>query len=437
MGATSSFEMPTSASRSSRSALTIAAAILACWLATFIVIFHWKGVDVPDDFTNEAWQSYIALAHGNIAEFLHSAPAYWGSLVLRAPFTLVGNALGSNWRNAYFWSALPCLAAPALLWGWLRDADLAVGKLRDRDWLVSPLGPLLAVNPVIWFCILLGHPEEILGGALVIAAVILAARGSTSTAVVLMCLAVFNKSWALVALPVVLAVLPAERVKGFGLTLATLAILLGPGTLFRSGVGGAAGSLGSGASGIFYPQQLWWWLGPSPWLSVHAHEFIVALSVACAAGWVLRTRRSSLSEPQRMREGMLLLALVLLLRCALDPWNNIYYSVPFLMSLYVLDLGRLPRASIVMTAGIFLVTAPLNAGALTANQYAIAYQALVVPVILLLLLRLFAPASVWNCVRRLLPSLFPANGAACRQPDLTRNDACSTALAGSTRGSGR
>jgi hypothetical protein len=53
----------------------------------------------------------------------------------------------------------------------------------------------------------------------------------------------------------------------------------------------------------------------------------VPLTLACF--WLRSRGRTS----QRGQEPMLLLMLVLLLRAALDPWNNDYYVLPFLIAL--------------------------------------------------------------------------------------------------------
>ncbi len=53
------------------------------------------------------------------------------------------------------------------------------------------------------------------------------------------------------------------------------------------------------------------------------------LSVALSAAWALRRRATGAPA----HDVLLLLALVLLVRCALDPWNNAYYAVPAVLAL--------------------------------------------------------------------------------------------------------
>jgi hypothetical protein len=60
----------------------------------------------------------------------------------------------------------------------------------------------------------MGHPEELLGAVLCIAAVLVAMRGRAVWAGVLLGLAIANKEWGLVAVGPVLLALPRERACG-------------------------------------------------------------------------------------------------------------------------------------------------------------------------------------------------------------------------------
>ena len=106
-------------------------------------------------------------------EFLRLAPAYGGSLVERAPFALLPGLWGGGQLAVYRMVALPCLLAAAVLGVWLVAQMRAAG--RPTLWRAVALGVCVA-NPLTLRALELGHPEELLGGALCVAAVLLAAR---------------------------------------------------------------------------------------------------------------------------------------------------------------------------------------------------------------------------------------------------------------------
>jgi hypothetical protein len=346
-----------------------------------------------NNFYSEAWPAYHALAQGHLLQFLRNGPAYVGSLVLRAPFALIASGLGGGAGAAYFWSALPCVAAEAAFCAWLSAQPRSQGGI---GW-ASRLSPLLLwfFNPLVLIALLYGHPEDLLGAVLCVAGVVLAARGEEKWSGVLIGLAVANKSWALVSVPVALAAMPAGR-RGWGLTLmaAVAAAVLVPVTLVRDpglSVGGASAQLGSETGAIFYNTQLLWWFGPHAWIVRHAHPAIVLLSMLCGGlWWALRVRRATAGE--RTTDALAVLTLVLLLRAALDPWNNLYYHVPFLLSLMTLEIctGHIPRLTllytIVLAAIVQVAFFPVSPDIRSA-----AYAAVVIPTSAWLAARAFAP----------------------------------------------
>jgi hypothetical protein len=110
--------------------------------------------------------------------------------------------------------------------------------------------------------------------------------------------------------------------------------------------GAGAGTIQTGSQ--FMPWQAWWWFGSDSrpartssgraipgyraapaWVARIAHPAIVLLSVPLSLLWLLRRRRR---EPPRL-DALGLLALALLARCLLDPWDNVYYALPFLLAL--------------------------------------------------------------------------------------------------------
>jgi hypothetical protein len=351
-----------------------------------------------NDFYREAWPAYQALIHGHLVEFLRLGPAYVGSLVLRAPFALIPSAWGGGSRAVYFASALPCLIAMVLFCTWLGAQPRRNGKI---GW-GSRINPIVLCifNPVVLIALLGGHPEEILGAVLCAGGVALAANGNVGWAGILIGVAVINKPWALVAVPVALAVMPSHRRQGLLIIAATVGAVMIPVTLVRAhglSATGAGAQLGVHSGTIFNPPQLLWWFGSHSWIVRQARPAIVLMSVACAAlWWLLVARNRPLAD--RSRDALLLLALVLLLRAALDPWNNLYYHVPFLFALmaYEVRSGRMPLLTVTYTF-VLLVVVPIGGlPHMSHDLRAAVYAAIVLPTIACIAAKLYLPADAWR-----------------------------------------
>ena len=69
---------------------------------------------------------------------------------------------------------------------------------------------------------------------------------------------------------------------------------------------------------------------PPGWIGSIAHPLIVAVMAPLTLLYVA-LRRHRRWRPQR--DALLLLALLMLLRCVLDPWDSAYYPLPFLFAL--------------------------------------------------------------------------------------------------------
>jgi hypothetical protein len=370
--------------------------LFAVWLLTIgVCLIYLQPAGEPlgriNDFVVEAEPSLRSLFHGHLLQFIDSSPAYIGSLILRAPFSILAMAAHARWEILYCATSVPCVAAAPLLGAWL-SARLPADIHVSRKWLVlSPLGLLLAINPFLFYCVELGHPEDILGAALVIASVVQAARGKPGWAAFLVGVAVVNKSWALVGVPVTLVVLPRRHVRAIAILAVTVGVVYLPIELIR---GGASGGLGSSTGTIFEEPQLWYWFGPGSWISVHAHELIVVAAFACAAAWRVLRSDSLMAERDRWREGLILLALVLLLRAAMDPWDNVYYQLPFLMTIYALEIGRPPRLSFIVTIVLLAVTIPIRNANIDARV--IGYQIVALSLIGILAARTYLRAESWQ-----------------------------------------
>src|SRR5580692_2027374 len=207
------------------------------------------------DYETEAKPAFDALTHGHVLEFLRLAPAYGGSLVERAPFALLPGLWGGGQLAVYRMLALPCLLAAAALGVWL------VAQMREMKWppaTHSTLARAVALgicvaNPLTLRALELGHPEELLGGALCVAAVLLAAHERPLWAGLALGLAIANKEWTLLAAG---PALPSRRALCMLSAAAVAAIVLAPLTLVGSS-GFVASTRGTAAppSTIFQPWQ--------------------------------------------------------------------------------------------------------------------------------------------------------------------------------------
>jgi hypothetical protein len=337
-------------------------AACALWAACGCAALAWLGLYGFgwNDYENEARGAVEALVHGHPVAFLQLAPAYGGSLIERAPFALLPGLWGGGALAVYRMLALPCLIAAAALGVWLNARMRAAGSpLPARALTVF----LCAASPVALPALELGHPEELLGAALCVAAVLFAAPGASGRPRPLLAglalgLAVANKPWALLAAGPVLLVLPgALRARCAVLACAVAATIMAPLVLVPSGgFVGSARAVASARSPIFQPWQLWWFLGPHGALvhgsfgeaklgyrtapsftGVISHPLVVLLGAALTAG--LWWKRGRLSE----RGALLALALILLLRCLLDTWDTAYYTLPFLFALLAWEVSDRPR----------------------------------------------------------------------------------------------
>jgi hypothetical protein len=288
--------------RSNRRVLLAAAAAAA--------LLVWAGAleaAVEGDFKSESWPAYALLQGGDVDGFLAHVPGYSTFvLIVGAPAALVADLLGGSEKATLrAVSLLPAFALAGL-------AAVLAGQARatgNRWW---PLIMFLACGPIALKAITYGHPEELLATAGVVGAVLAAVRGRVGVAGVLLVIAIAAKQWA------VLAVAP---------------VLLATSTLVSTG-------------GILHAQSLWWPLAPGPsvneygsqalapaWFGI-SHPLIVALSVPICLAWWLR-------GSSRVREdALLLLALLFLERCLLDPWNNVYYQLPLIVALLAWEVQR-------------------------------------------------------------------------------------------------
>ena len=318
------------------------------------------------DYDNEAAPAFLALLNGDVGRFLELCPAYGGSLVLRAPFALVPTLWGGEELAAFRAGALPGLIACAVL------ATVVVGRMRaaarprvDRAVVLV----LLTASPVAMQALDYGHPEELLGAALCVAAV-LSAPGRPLLAGLLLGLAVANKPWALIAAPVVLATLPAgRRIRPVALAVAVTLVVLAPLLAGSRGQFVEATTAARDTGTIVQPWQAWYLLGEEGnvvrsinggvrelryapgWLTQANRPLILLAAALLTFVWWRRREHAGPADP------LLLLALVFHVRCLIDPWNFSYYALPALMALAAwegLDRPRrAPMLSLLYVVGIW------------------------------------------------------------------------------------
>jgi hypothetical protein len=344
--------------------MALAGSAIMAWLA--LTDFAWT------DYEVEVLPAFEALVHGHVETFLRLAPAYGGSLVERAPFALLPGLWGGGALAVYRMATVPCLLAAAGLGVFLLARMRATGYSTLAR--AVALG-LCVANPITMAGLEFGHAEDLLGGCMCVAAVLLAERRRTLLAGVVLGLAIANKEWALLAVGPALLVLPPGRrwLTGIAAAATSLAILAPLALASAKAFAVSARTIAAPPSPIFQPWQIWWFFGksggivrgasgqvkfgyrvPPAWPSEISHPLIVLLGVAIAAAlwWRLRGR------PLALRDALLALSLVLLLRCMLDTWDNIYYTSPFVLALLAWEVHgpatRPPALALSVTVLIWL-----------------------------------------------------------------------------------
>jgi Glycosyltransferase family 87 len=331
--------------------------LTSAWLASTI--------SVPGDWIGDSWPAVHALAQGRVSDYL-AAKAIMGpfSTLVEAPFVAIG---GGSGLHAYEWAAFPCLVAVGLL-------GLYLGRVARRHGASVPTAGLIAglclVNPLTFDALQYGHPEELLTAALATGAVATAAEGHRWRTAVLLGLAVASKQWAIVAVLPALMALPERRARTALAAVALAALLVLPGVLANFDSFAEVSGNVSSAGEVATPWSVWY---PVVGVTTEKHRS-VTVSEGRRSGLetiVARVHRTpaavgKLSHPMivllglilplllalRRRgfglgggDAMALLALLFLLRCVLDPLDNVYYHTPLLLALLgwdAFDPGRLP-----------------------------------------------------------------------------------------------
>jgi Glycosyltransferase family 87 len=323
------------------------------------------------DYPQDAGPAIGALVAGHPVRALDLQPLMGSlSVLVRAPFAYAAKAAGAGETGMYRAGLVPCVAALTAVGLWLARSS--------RNGVVLVLA---IATPASFAAVKAGHPEELLGAALCVAALLLADRRPVWAGLALG-LALATKQWALLAVvPVVVA---APRGRRRGLVLAalgaaaalTLPLLAAPGAFSGTATNAAGASTTAVRATVWYLVAAHHDLrvtlpggvaGHVPtatipgWVARMTHPLIVAVSPLLA---FLFARRRKLGRS----ELLALLALIFLARCVLDPVNNEYYHVPFLLSLLAFEatsrrnVAGLPPLTVLSAAGLWLTFDVLDAG---------------------------------------------------------------------------
>ena len=330
------------------------------------------------DYFIDAGTPIDALARGDWKEFFANQPLMGSfSLFLRAPF--VAAVYHQSASTVYIVGAVPAIAALLALAAWLLRKMKRDGRPEHERTMVAAaliLSPL-SVRALHW-----GHPEELLGAALCVASVIVAARGRGVLAGLLLGCAIATKQWGVIAALPALAAAPRParlRLVAAAALVAvafTVPMLAGnPDRFFR--VQRAAGSAdpqyvldgakGSGLPGshvtpnnVFLPFAFSYdtdrgtiYLQDER-LGRLSHPLIILLAIPLTLLLYRRRGRPG------VREALQLLALLFLARCMLDPMSLDYYHVPFLTALgaaAAFGTARDARLALLAVAGLGLAYA--------------------------------------------------------------------------------
>lgn len=362
-----------------------------------------------NDYDDEVSSAFLALIAGDVQGFLAQLPAYGGSLVLRAPFAGATAALGGGELAVYRAVSIPCLLAAAVF------AVLLVQRLDERGrsrGIRALVLALVVCNPITLRALAIGHPEELLAAVLAIGAVLAAVDRRTILASVLLGLAIASKSWAVLAIGPVLLVLPARRLLALAIAGAVTIAVLAPILLAGGHTALVAGASSTG-SVIFQPWQSWWFLGesghvviggdgmpkpdgyrvPPGWLSPITHPLIAFLVVPLSLLWARVHRAVPRFGGEQV---LLLLALLFLLRCVLDPWNISYYELPFVLALLTWEvLCRPQRPPVLALAATVLVWATFETvpGILSPDMQSVFFLAWALPLVACLVREAFLPGA--------------------------------------------
>lgn len=305
-----------------------------------------------------------ALIHGHLGGFFSTQP-FMGSvsLLLRAPFVALVDWSKGDIIIQYRFGMLVCLLATLML---LLPAIWLMLRRGQHPLVVIAVVAAVVVGPVTFKAAFWGHPEEFLGAALAVAAVLAAIHRKAVAAGVLLGLAIATKQWGLFAVLPALTVAGEHRrrvalIAGVVAGVFILPMVAGdPGRFFDQNFHTAVAQLGA------TPTNAWWPFhhqGFDP--SVHKEIEVISaplrelshpLALVLVFGLsVLYWRRGAERHPY---DAVKLLALLFLLRCVLDPLTISYHHAPFILTLAIFEGLRrrgIPLLTLISTAMILFI----------------------------------------------------------------------------------
>jgi hypothetical protein len=370
----------------SRRGVLAAIAVAACVCALLA-----QGSRIGMDYLAPPCHGYVcddaapaidALSSGKVHDFFAEQPPMGSfSLLVRTPLVAGAKALGIHRELVlYRLGSFVCLLGLGLLAVWLTAAMWRAGRPRMACFIVPAA---ILVNPLTYAALDFGHPEELLGAALCVGAVLAAARGRGVAAGLLLGCALATKQWAALAvLPVFLAAPRGTRLRLAGAAVGSAALLFVP--MLAAAPGRfwlAQKSVGIAttfqhtvtASNVWFPFAHG---TTAPTITPNGTVITTQYSLPSALGHLThplvilfalgacvlyaRRRRGAVAE-----EALLLVALLMLVRCILDPLTYSYHHAPFLMALIAYEAlrRRIPVLSAFAIAAISLMTyaiAPLK-----------------------------------------------------------------------------
>lgn len=310
-----------------------------------VVWFSWYRGNIGD-YQGEAEPAIKALARLDFHDLIaHQANMGPFSVILRAPLAALTDALGAGEAVTYHIGAIPCIAAAGLF-------GLALVRWFPRAENSGALILLSVATPAAAEALRYGHPEEILGAALSVGAVVASYRGKYLWAAVLLGCAIATKQWALLAIGP--AMLAAGRRNWWRVAIGPAAVA----ALFVLPFAIAdwhrfEAATREAASAPTRPLlQSWWYpfVRDLPYDFAQKTKPAIVLSAIPLTLLALTCRRVADS-------ALPLLALLFLLRCTLDPQTQYYYHLPLLLTLLAWDVrvGRtLPWTNLATNAALIV-----------------------------------------------------------------------------------
>jgi glycosyl transferase family 87 len=313
-----------------------------------------------------------SLVHGHVSGFFSTQPIMGSvSLWLRAPFVGLATLARGDLTAQYRVGTLVVLLAAMFL---LLPAVALMLRRGQHPLIVLTVLAAILVGPTTFKAVFWGHPEELLGAALAVAAVLAAIHGRGVAAGVLLGLAVGTKQWGLFAVLPVLTVARGQRRQVVAASVVVVSAFVlpmlaaDPARFVHQNLQTASAAIGVA------PTNVWWAfhrLGIDPstheqinripnWMAELSHPLAVAVVLGLSG---LYWRRSADRHPYDVLQ---LLAALFLLRCLLDPLAISYHHAPFVLTVAIFEGLRrrgMPVVTLTATAVILILgqyLAPLN-----------------------------------------------------------------------------